>query len=162
MKPLTVRAGTGDNDRFTTFPATLTPVLQNHLAGVRPLHQQDLAQGHGKAYLPHALERTYPHAPQEWGWPEVFPARDLSVDPRAGVTRRHQVDPSVVNKAIKEASAVPVRRSPSAPTPVARPPLRTCAHAAPTSAPFGTCSGITILPPPCFTPTSCSRVARAF
>src|SRR6266849_1132090 len=40
MKQLTVRAGKGDKDRFTTFPATLTPLLQNHLAGVKTLHQQ--------------------------------------------------------------------------------------------------------------------------
>jgi integron integrase len=107
MKQLTVRSGKGDKDRFTTFPATLTPLLQNHLAGVRTLHQQDLAQGHGEVYLPHALERKYPHAPKEWGWQYVFPARDLSGDPRAGVTRRHHVDPSVINKAIK----VAVRRA---------------------------------------------------
>ena len=31
MKQLTVRAGKGDKDRFTTFPATLTPLLQNHI-----------------------------------------------------------------------------------------------------------------------------------
>jgi integron integrase len=43
MKPLTVRSGKGDKDRFTTLPATLTPLLQNHLAGVKTLHQQDLA-----------------------------------------------------------------------------------------------------------------------
>jgi hypothetical protein len=49
MKQLTVRAGKGDKDRFTTFPAALTPLLQNHLAGVKTLHQQDLAQGHGES-----------------------------------------------------------------------------------------------------------------
>ena len=88
-------------------PATLTPLLQNHLAGVKTLHQQDLAQGHGEVYLPHALARKYPAAAKEWGWQYVFPARDLSVDPRSGVTRRHHVDPSVINKAIK----VAVRRA---------------------------------------------------
>jgi site-specific recombinase XerD len=67
MKPLTVRSGKGDKDRFTTVPATLTPVLQNHLAGVKTLHQQDSAQGHGKVYLPHALARKSPHAAKEWG-----------------------------------------------------------------------------------------------
>ena len=103
MKQLTVRAGKGDKDRFTTFPATLTPLLQHHLAGVKTLHQQDLAQGHGAVYLPHALARKYPHAAQEWGWQYVFPARHLSVDPLTGLTRRHHVDPSVVNKAIKVA-----------------------------------------------------------
>jgi len=107
MKQLTVRSGKGDKDRFTTFPATLTPLLQNHLAGVKTLHQQDLAQGHGEVYLPHALVRKYPAAAKEWGWQYVFPARDLSVDPRSGVTRRHHVDPSVINKAIK----VAVRRA---------------------------------------------------
>jgi integron integrase len=103
MKQLTVRAGKGDKDRFTTFPATLTPLLQNHLAGVKTLHQQDVARGHGAVYLPHALARKYPTAATEWGWQYVFPARNLSVDPRGGVTRRHHVDPSVVNKAIKVA-----------------------------------------------------------
>ena len=107
MKQLTVRSGKGDKDRFTTFPATLTPLLQNHLARVKTLHQQDLAQGHGEVYLPYALARKYPHTAKEWGWQYVFPARDIAVDPRSGVTRRHHVDPSVVNKAIK----VAVRRA---------------------------------------------------
>ena len=107
MKQLSVRSGKGDKDRFTTFPATLTPLLQNHLARVKTLHQQDVAQGHGVVYLPHALARKYPHAAKEWGWQYVFPARNISLDPRSGVTRRHHVDPSVINKAIK----VAVRRA---------------------------------------------------
>ena len=78
-------------------------MLQNHLVGVKALHQQDLAQGHGEVYLPHALARKYPNAAKAWGWQCVFPARNLSVDPRDGVTRRHHADPSVVNKAVKMA-----------------------------------------------------------
>ena len=58
-------------------------------------------------YLPHALERTYPPTATEWGWQYVFPARDVAVDPRAGVTRRHHVDPRVINQAI----TVAVRRA---------------------------------------------------
>jgi site-specific recombinase XerD len=57
MKQLTVRSGKGDKDRFTTFPATLTALLQSHLARVKAVHQQDLAAGHGEVYLPHALAR---------------------------------------------------------------------------------------------------------
>jgi integron integrase len=107
MKQLTVRSGKGDKDRITTFPATLTPVLQSHLARAKTLHQQDLAQGAGEVYLPHALARKYPNAGKDWGWQYMFPARDLSTDPRSGVIRRHHVDPSVINKAIK----VAVRRA---------------------------------------------------
>jgi site-specific recombinase XerD len=58
-------------------------------------------------YRPHALERTSPQTATAWGWQYVFPARDVAVDPRSGVTRRHHVDPSVINKAIK----VAVRRA---------------------------------------------------
>jgi hypothetical protein len=69
MQPLTVRSGQGDKDRFTTVPATRTPLLQNHLAGVKTWHQQDSAQGDGEVSLPHALARQSPHAATEWGWP---------------------------------------------------------------------------------------------
>jgi integron integrase len=101
MKQITVRSGKGDKDRITTFPISAAPLLQNHLSKVRTLHQQDLGRGHGEVYLPHALSRKFPNAGKEWGWQYLFPARDLSVDPRSGITRRHHVDPSVINKAIK-------------------------------------------------------------
>jgi integron integrase len=107
MKQLTVRPGKGDKDRFTTLPATLIPLLQNHLGRVKTLHQRDLAQRQGEVYLPEALARKYPNASKEWGWQWVFPAREVSADPRSGVIRRHHVDPSVINKAIK----VAVRRA---------------------------------------------------
>jgi integrase len=81
----------------------LPPLLQNHLAGVKTLQQQDVAQGSGEVYLPHALARRYSNTAKECGWQYGFPARNLPVDPRSGVTRRHHVDPSVINKAIKAA-----------------------------------------------------------
>jgi site-specific recombinase XerD len=43
MKQLTVRSGKGGKDRFTTFPATLIPWLQNHLVSVKTLHQPPAA-----------------------------------------------------------------------------------------------------------------------
>src|SRR6266567_3155635 len=79
-------------------------VLENHLQKVKVLHDQDLAAGHGAVYLPYALERKYPNAAREWSWQYLFPARDVSTDPLAGIVRRHHVDPAVVNKAIKVAA----------------------------------------------------------
>ena len=101
MKQLTVRSGKGAKYRFTTFPESIIPLLENHLAKVKILHEQDLAQGHGEVYLPYALGRKYRNAGIEWGWQYVFPSRNVSKDPRSGKIRRHHVDPSVVNKAIK-------------------------------------------------------------
>ena len=104
MKQVTVRSGKGEKDRFTTLPASLIPLLQNQLQRVKAYHEQDLAAGHGAVYLPYALERKYPGAARDWSWQYLFPARDVSTDPRSGGVRRHHVDPAVVNKAIKVAA----------------------------------------------------------
>ncbi len=77
--------------------------MKNHLEKVKAIHDQDLAAGFGAVYLPHALTKKYPNAEREWGWQYVFPARSLSVDPLSGKTRRHHVDQSLINKAIKAA-----------------------------------------------------------
>ena len=102
-KHITVRSGKGDKDRMTTFTASLTPLLQNHLAKVKLIHKKDLAEGYGAVYLPYALAKKYPNAEKEWGWQYAFPLRSRSVDSLSGVTRRHHVDQSLINKAIKAA-----------------------------------------------------------
>jgi len=103
FKQITVRSGKGAKDRITTFPTSVIPLLQNHLAKVRVIHNRDLDQGYGEVYMPYALARKYPNAAKEWNWQYVFPARNLAIDPRSGKGRRHHVDPSVINKAIKVA-----------------------------------------------------------
>ena len=90
-------------DRITTFPAYINPFLQDHLHKVKRIHENDMKTGYGDVYMPCALTRKYPNASKEWGWQYIFPASTLSKDPRSGVTRRHHIDPSVVNKAIKTA-----------------------------------------------------------
>jgi integron integrase len=105
MKQLTVRDGKGAKDRFTVLAEGIIPTLREHLANVRLTHQEDLAAGYGAVYMPGALDRKYPKAAREWGWQYVFPARDLSTDPRSGVVRRHHLDEATINKAIKTAVA---------------------------------------------------------
>jgi integrase len=85
------------------LPPILIDPLQNHLAGVRRLHIRDLGLGLGEVWLPHALARKYPSAAKEWGWQYVFPAPRLSTDPRDGVTRRHHLDESGIQKAVRAA-----------------------------------------------------------
>jgi len=100
MKQLTVRDGKGAKDRFTVLAEGVIRPLREHMEQVRLIHGEDLAVGGGAVYLPGALERKYPHAAREWGWQYVFPARDLSTDPRSGHVRRHHVDEGTINKAI--------------------------------------------------------------
>ncbi len=101
---ITVRDGKGEKDRITMLPLTLVEPLRKHLEEVRRLHQQDLAQGYGAVYLPEALARKYPNAEREWAWQWVFPSPRLSADPRAGVIRRHHLDPSSFQRAVREAA----------------------------------------------------------
>ena len=103
FKQVTVRDGKGMKDRVTPFPGNLESLLRNHLERVKMIHEKDLAQGFGCVYLPYALSHKYPNAEREWNWQYVFPGRGLSKDPRSEIIRRHHVDQSVINKAIKKA-----------------------------------------------------------
>ncbi len=98
-----VRDGKGAKDRVVTLADGLLVPLRRHLESVHLLHDKDLADGRGCVYLPFALERKYPNAPRQWHWQYVFPSGSLSLDPRSGVERRHHVDESIVQKAIRSA-----------------------------------------------------------
>lgn len=103
LNTLTVRSGKGDKDRTTILPAAMKDKLREHLKDVKILHENDLSSGHGEVHLPDALGRKYPHAGKEWAWQYVFPASNLSVDPRSGGVRRHHIGESAIQEMIKKA-----------------------------------------------------------
>jgi len=86
------------------LPAAVPEWLAAHLDRLRQRHQHDVAQGFGRAYVPDARQRKYPHATSDWGWQWVFPASQLSLDPRSGEHRRHHLHESVLQRAVKEAA----------------------------------------------------------
>lgn len=88
---------------MVTFPDEIILPMRRHLEGVKSVHSKDLRDGFGKVYLPHALARKYPNAASEWGWQYLFPASKRSIDPRSGIERRHHLDESSLQKAIKRA-----------------------------------------------------------
>jgi integron integrase len=98
-----VRAGKGDKDRHTMFPAAVKESLIEHLERMKRLHDFYLQRGLGRVSLPNALERKYPNASKEWGWQWVFPAGTHFIDRVTGEKRRHHLHESVLQKAVKEA-----------------------------------------------------------
>jgi integron integrase len=98
-----VREGKGFKDRVTMLPASLVPPLKEHLVRVKVLHDEDLTQGYGEVFMPMALDKKYPAAGKSWGWPYVFPSRNLSIDPYSGKTRRHHADEKAIQRAMKKA-----------------------------------------------------------
>jgi integron integrase len=100
---ITIREAKGNKDRVVMLPASVVPALESHLKHVKYQHDSDLADGYGTIHLPYALEQKYPNAHREWGWQYVFPAAQLSQDPRSGRVQRHHLDEGVLQKAIREA-----------------------------------------------------------
>jgi len=100
---IVVRDGKGAKDRVTMLPSSVKAELETHLERVQLLHQSDLKTGGGEVYLPDALARKYPQAAREWGWQYVFPAVQLSRDPRSGRMRRHHASETSLQRALKEA-----------------------------------------------------------
>jgi len=100
---ITVRDSKGNKDRITVLPKVIKQPLQEHLKTVKKLPEKDLKDGYGSVYLPYALERKYPNAGKEFAWQFVFPATQISTDPRTGVKRRHHIYETVLQKAVKQA-----------------------------------------------------------
>ena len=73
------------------------------LANRKTAFERDWGEGFGTVFLPYALARKYPNAESEWAWQYVFAAELKSVDPRSGKRRRHHVDESSVQKAVRAA-----------------------------------------------------------
>jgi integron integrase len=100
---ITVREGKGGKDRVTMLPVNLATALERHFRKVKAQHEEDLARGLGRVFLPEALVRKYPNAAREWSWQYAFPSSRLSLDPRTGEKRRHHLDESLLQNAVKRA-----------------------------------------------------------
>ena len=96
-----VRDGKGGKDRRTVLPRALAESLRLEVERARTLHAQDLGAGAGAVWLPHALVRKYPRANRAFGWQYVFPAAQLSRDPRGGTLRRQHIDDAAFSRALK-------------------------------------------------------------
>jgi len=103
-REIIVREGKGNKDRVTVLPENLIVPLKAHIERVKGLHERDLAEGYGEVYLPDALAVKYPNAPKAWGWQFVFPSPVRSVDPRSGIERRHHINETSVQRAVREAA----------------------------------------------------------
>ena len=98
-----MRDGKGGKDRTTTLPATVIPALRQRIEEVKRVREGDLADGYGEVSLPYALDRKYPNAARELAWWYVFPASHRSRDPYSKRIKRHHLDESVVQRAVKQA-----------------------------------------------------------
>jgi integron integrase len=108
-KQIVVREGKGEKDRVVPLPARVESRLHDQVAQVQRIHRRDVRAGHGRVWLPYALQEKYPSADRELGWQYLFPSSRLSADPREtntadqGILRRHHRHESLLQKRVKEA-----------------------------------------------------------
>lgn len=107
---LFVRQGKGNKDRATGLPRACITRLARQIDGVAKLHGEDRQQGVAPVWLPNGLQEKLGDAGDRLEWQYVFPSRRLSRDPRpmknraSSALRRHHVDESGVQKAIRNAA----------------------------------------------------------
>ncbi len=112
---IVVREGKGEKDRLTMLPTSLVEPLKAQIIFVTWQHERDLLDGFGSVELPFALARKYPNADKELGWQYIFPSDRLSLDPRSGITRRHHLDPSGLQRAVRAAASLAPINKPVSP-----------------------------------------------
>lgn len=71
---------------------------------VKQTHQDNLTLGYGAVYLPNAFTCKSSQADRQWIWQYVFPAKQRSIDPRSGITRRHHLDDIALGRSLKQAA----------------------------------------------------------
>jgi integrase len=98
---VTVRCGKGDKDRVTELPRSLREEVAQQMERALEVWRGDREAGRPGVWLPGALARKFRRAAETFEWFWLFPARQISVDPEAGIPRRHHLLGKVYNEAIK-------------------------------------------------------------
>jgi len=91
-------------DRTVPLPQILKRRLEEQIDRVTVMHKKDIEDGFGTVYMPHALERKFPHAKSETKWQFLFPMKNIATDPRTKIQRRHHIHPATLGRNIKQAS----------------------------------------------------------
>jgi integron integrase len=103
-KTVTVRRGKGDKNRVTVLPESLCEALKEQVEAAREMWQKDRNNGRPGVFIPGALGRKSRREGKTFKWFYLFPATRESKDPESGINRRHHLNGSVYNEAIKRAA----------------------------------------------------------
>ena len=91
-------------DRVLPLPLKLKQKIAVQIETVSELHEKDIKDGFGSVYLPYALEKKYKNSQFETKWQYLFPAINISTDPRTNIKRRHHISANTLGRNIKVAA----------------------------------------------------------
>jgi integron integrase len=99
-----IRSGKGGKDRVSVLPESLREALLSHRERLRLLFDEDRQEGLPGVWLPDSVENKIPTAGVLWAWQWFFPSRQLAIDPRSGLKRRHHLNDAAFQSAIRKAA----------------------------------------------------------
>ena len=89
---------------MTVLPDSLYDALLRHKDRLQILYDEDRRAELPGVWLPPAVENKIPTAGTQWPWQWFFPSRQLALDPRTGIQRRHHMHQSTFQSAIRRAA----------------------------------------------------------
>ena len=105
FKSIRVWNGKGGKHRVVTLADELIPSLHQQIALVKQYLDADLQNPkYSGVYLPYRLRMKYKNANRSLLWQYLFASRQLSLDPEDQSLRRHHIDESTIQKAIRAAA----------------------------------------------------------
>lgn len=105
FKSIRVWNGKGGKHRVVTLADELIPKIRQQIVVVEQFLEADLANpAYSGVWLPNRLRKKYPNASESMNWQYLFPSRQLSVDPETKLLRRHHINESSLQKAVKSAA----------------------------------------------------------
>lgn len=97
--------GKGGKNRCVTLAKELVPALKVQIKHAAACYQQDTKHpDYAGVWLPFALAKKYPSAPNKLSWHYLFPSARLTIDPESNKLRRHHINETVLRKSIKKAA----------------------------------------------------------
>jgi integron integrase len=101
MSQIHIRGGKGGKDRRVMMPESLKPELELQVERARLIYERDRLDNVAGVELPGAFGRKDRGASTSFIWFWLFPASNLSRDPRDGEIRRHHIDRGMIQRAVK-------------------------------------------------------------
>lgn len=98
-----IRHGKGNKDRRVMLPRVLIPEIQEQIAKVKEIHNQDLKDGWGEAQVPDSYSKKYKSAEKEFRWQWLFPQKNRWINPQTLKEGRWHLDESLLQRAVKQA-----------------------------------------------------------
>ena len=110
--------GKGGKHRTVTLARELEELIRKQIGCVEKYLYIDLqSPEYAGVWMPDALSVKYKNANKSLGWHYLFPSAKLSADPETGEIRRHHIDETALQKAIRSAAMkIELRKNVSAHT----------------------------------------------